>query len=282
MAGALGRALALGDAEIVARTTAWIDAELAREARLVVTERALVDLSALVVQRRHAVEAMSHALLSSGIELRQPSTRGWDTNVLAPYARAAGPALLGDVRAAQRALDTPESIHTYRALEAAHLASIARHEAQHRIDYEDDRIALHVPDALAEYVGRTEVEDRVNHLAERSNAELSASLSQVAREPDRAMTNLVHVVQFPMSRHDWNRPESYAALVIFETLAHELGIAHGDFIVNRRVVRAQIARVYGSIRGHTGPAIAEAAQRGWASLYGVPLPPLEEVETPSR
>jgi hypothetical protein len=39
MAGALGRALALSDAAIVARTTEWIEAELAREARLVVQAR---------------------------------------------------------------------------------------------------------------------------------------------------------------------------------------------------------------------------------------------------
>lgn len=39
MAGALGRALALGDASIVERTTAWIEAELAREARLVTFAR---------------------------------------------------------------------------------------------------------------------------------------------------------------------------------------------------------------------------------------------------
>ena len=39
MAGALGRALALSDAPVVERTTAWIEAELAREARLVTFAR---------------------------------------------------------------------------------------------------------------------------------------------------------------------------------------------------------------------------------------------------
>jgi hypothetical protein len=39
MAGALGRALALSDAAIVERTTAWIEAELTREARLVTFAR---------------------------------------------------------------------------------------------------------------------------------------------------------------------------------------------------------------------------------------------------
>jgi hypothetical protein len=39
MAGALGRALALSDAAIVERTSAWIEAELAREARLVAFAR---------------------------------------------------------------------------------------------------------------------------------------------------------------------------------------------------------------------------------------------------
>jgi hypothetical protein len=39
MAGALGRALALSDAAIIERTSAWIEAELAREARLVTFAR---------------------------------------------------------------------------------------------------------------------------------------------------------------------------------------------------------------------------------------------------
>ena len=39
LAGALGRALALSDASIVDRTTSWIEAELAREARLVTRAR---------------------------------------------------------------------------------------------------------------------------------------------------------------------------------------------------------------------------------------------------
>lgn len=39
MAGALGRALALGDATVVERTSGWIEAELAREARLVAHAR---------------------------------------------------------------------------------------------------------------------------------------------------------------------------------------------------------------------------------------------------
>lgn len=251
--------------------------DLAREEREVVTERALRDLAAAVVRRRIAIDAMTHALLSSGLRIREPRTLAYDTNLLAPYARAAGPAVLGEVRAAQRELDQASTVAAYEALERAHLASIARHEAQHRIDYEDDRIALHVPDRLAVYTGRTEAEDQVNELAERSNAELSAYLSQVAREPARVLTNLVHVISFPMSRHDWSRPESYAALVIFEVLAHELGIGHEDFVRDGRVVRAELAHVYASIRGHTGPAIADAATRGWASLYGVPLPPLEEL-----
>ncbi len=254
----------------------WVHEDLAREARQIVTERALLDLASAIVRRRIGIEAMSHALLHDGVHIREPETLAYDTDALAPYARLAGPALLGEVRAAQTLLDATDMVTTYDALEAAHLASVARHEAQHRIDYEDDRI-VSVPAALAAYTGRTEFEDQVNQLAERANAELSAYLSQVAREPERVLTNLVHIVSFPMSRHDWSRPESYAALVIFETLAHELGISHGDFIVERRIARDQIARVYGSIRGHTGAAVAEAARAGWASLYGVALPPLEEV-----
>lgn len=65
MAGALGRALALSDTSIVERTTAWIEAELAREARLVTfarKESSAHDLLAVVTTVAHNVGDLSRVV----------------------------------------------------------------------------------------------------------------------------------------------------------------------------------------------------------------------------
>jgi hypothetical protein len=65
MAGALGRALALSDAPVVARVTAWIEAELAREARLVTLARKKSDdrqLLSLVTTVAHNLGDLSRVV----------------------------------------------------------------------------------------------------------------------------------------------------------------------------------------------------------------------------
>lgn len=65
MAGALGRALAVSDAAVVARATAWIDAELAREARLVTLARKKSDdrqLLSLVTTVAHNLGDLSRVV----------------------------------------------------------------------------------------------------------------------------------------------------------------------------------------------------------------------------
>jgi len=65
MAGALGRALLVSDTAIVARTTAWIEAELAREARLVTLARKKSDdrtLLSLVTTVAHNLGDLSRVV----------------------------------------------------------------------------------------------------------------------------------------------------------------------------------------------------------------------------
>ena len=65
LAGALGRALALSDAAVIERTTAWIDAELAREARLITFARkhgTLQELLSVVTTVAHNVGDLSRVV----------------------------------------------------------------------------------------------------------------------------------------------------------------------------------------------------------------------------
>jgi len=247
---------------------------LREEASRLASPESVRALAAAVARRRRAFESFSTELEDQGMRLSSPGTYHYDLLAVSGALGSVDTNTRQEVREAQSALQAAGLEATYRAIESAELLSIARHEAQHRVDYEDDRLVA-VPDALAAYTGRTESEDQVNRLAERSNAELSAYLSQVAREPERARSHLVQISRFVMNRDAWGMPESYAALVIFETLARELGISHGALVVARRIQRGELAAIFLAARGRSGAEIAGAASRSWSELYGVELPPLE-------
>ena len=118
----------------------------------------------------------------------------------------------------------------------------------------------------------------MNQRAERANAELSAHLSQIAREPNLAFTNLLQVAVFAMNRRTWGNPYSYAAIVIHEALAQQFGITHAPLIQGRRIQRGELANIYLALRTHSGEELSQAAQRAWRALYGVDLPPLTPME----
>lgn len=264
------------DTHWVTEFEVWAHEDLLAEAESAVRSRgvapeALAELARAVVQRRHAIDAMSHSLRRRGIELLQPATYAFDAERLAAFRDAENGGRLAEVREAEAALARPELRAAYEAVLDAFVVSVEEHEVQHRIDYEADRLVA-VPPALAEYTGETESEDRVNRRAERANAELSAYLSQVARGPEHARTSLLHVASFLMARESWSMPEAYAALVVFSSIAESAGIEHGPLVVARRVVRGEIAGIYGAVRGR--PDLADLAGRAWARLYGSELPTL--------
>lgn len=265
------------DASWVTPFEAAVHEVLREEASRAAPEPAVAALAAAAARRRHAFEALAAALEDQGMRLQTPDTYALDLLELSGVLASVDGEIRREVREAQAALDQPAIAATYRAIEEAELLSIARHEAQHRVDYEDDRVVA-VPELLAHYTGRTESEDRVNRLAERSNAELSAYLSQVAREPDRARSHLVEISRFVMNRELWGMAESYAALVIFEAIAAELGLTHGELVASRRIQRAEIAAIFLAARARTGEEVSRAARAAWRSLYGVELPPLALAE----
>lgn len=259
------------DAGWVTDFETWAHEDLAEEARTAVRAAGLPEpdlrtLTAAIVTRRHAIQAMSSSL--HDVDLIQPSTLDFDPERLAAFRDDTNARHLAAVREASAVLARPEVRAAFDAVLAAFVASVARHEVQHRIDYQDDRM-VHVPAALAELTGETESEDRVNRRAERANAELSAYLSQIARSPEQARTSLLHVASFVMDRNAWSRPEAYAALVVLESLANAAGVEHGPLVVARRVVRGEIAAIYGALRGRSD--LSALASRAWTALYGAPL-----------
>ncbi|MCB9596016.1 MAG: hypothetical protein H6719_25065 [Sandaracinaceae bacterium] len=234
---------------------------------------ALTDMAAAIVRRRDALRQLEFELRDRRVRLRPPRTYRYDVAQLAGLGDASGQ-WIGEVRAAERDLRTPPLQAAYDAVHAAFGLSVAEHEVQHRLDYEADRLVA-VPEELSQYTGETESEDRVNRRAERSNAELSAYLSQIARRPTMARTSLIHVASFIMNRRAWRMPEAYAAVALFEALAADAGIEHAPLIARRLIARAEVARIYGALRErYDGEGLSALAGRTWSRLYGSQLTPI--------
>lgn len=227
-----------------------------------------------LLARRHAIFATwSERLLERGIVLREP-----DTYVIerAPYAAlesALTPGERRDLDEVVEALADEAHQRTYRAIEARFVASIERHEVQHRLDFEMGTLGT-LPPRLEALTGALRRGDYVNLLAERSNAETSAYLSELARDETLVRANLALLVRSLFDPHLWGTAECYAALVVVEGLAARLGIPHGALVAGHAIDRAEVARAHLALASRPDAEVREAAYALWAELYGRPLPEL--------
>lgn len=153
--------------------------------------------------------------------------------------------------------------------------SVERHETQHRLDYAKI-YKLPMPPALAEYVG--DLPEGLAGQGTRASsalAEMSAYLSELARDPLTPKLNLTLLVRYLFDKGAWGMSESYAALVIVEALADELGIEHGPFVAGRRIQRSTVAAVYTKMCEVEGDTFRAAAKSLWGKFFGTELPSLE-------
>jgi hypothetical protein len=164
------------------------------------------------------------------------------------------------------------------ALALNHFAeSVERHETQHRLDLAD-LYKLPMPQELAAYVG--ELPDGYlgqGGLASSALAEMSAYLSELARDPLTPRTNLTLLAAYLLDRRAWGMGESYAALVIFEGLAAELGMDHAPLVAGRRIDRDVIAKLFMAFTDLDPDTLQDASMTLWARYFETDLPVLELV-----
>ncbi|MFT5356976.1 MAG: hypothetical protein ACI9KE_004203 [Polyangiales bacterium] len=267
------------DASWVSAFEQWAHEDLRGDAARVFRDdeaarAAILEVAEAIVARGLAVEALNRSLRSVRVELREPDAYRYDAGDLSHLQRHLDPHALRELQLAEARLRRADARDVWARFKEAIVVSVMRHEVQHRLDYEDDRLVA-VPAMLAAYTGETESEDRVNHRAERSNAELSAYLSQIAQTPELSLSSLIHIASFAMKRQQWGRVESYTSLVVFESLAAAAGVEHEPLVSGRRVNRAEIARIYGALRAKSESELAQLASSAWAALYGAELRSIE-------
>lgn len=254
---------ALAAAGLRGEAVRWTGGDAARAAEL-----------GALFSRRHALfTTWSERLMDRGIVLREPDAYVLDLGPYAALESALVAAERRELESIAAALAEERHQRTYRAIEARFLASIERHEVQHRLDFLMGTLGT-LPPRLEAMVGPLRMGDVVNLLAERSSAELSAYLGELARDATLVRANLALLLRHVFDRRLWGTAECHAALVVLEGLAAQLGLAHGPLVVSRRIDRAEAARVHAAITSREGESVRAAAEALWAELYGRPLPAL--------
>lgn len=227
----------------------------------------LESVGRLYARRRDLFDGWSRLLAPRGIQLRPPDRYGLD---LEPYAGVDSLVPADEWRQAEElgeTLGAPALQTTITALAGPLVASIERHEVQHRLDTLGGHLA-HCPEELAALV------ECGTPLGHRALAELSAYVAELARDAGIVKTNLALLARYLLDPELVGIAESYAALVAFEGLAQELRIAHGPLLGGVGLDRPVAARLYLALHGTPPATLQAAAARLWQRLLGRRLPGL--------
>ncbi len=167
-----------------------------------------------------------------------------------------------------------DRLKDFELVREAVLRSVERHEVQHRLDYAAELFEL--PPLLARRMGNLPLQGHSTHsLPMRASLELSAFLSQIADDPAPLLA-IVTMSRMVFVKHLLGTPHSYAALVVLESLARELGIETTERL-GRRVTRQELAQLLFEL-GELPPArLRKAAQKAYVAEFGVPLAAVERL-----
>ncbi len=156
-------------------------------------------------------------------------------------------------------------------------ATTRRHEAQHGLDYDRDA-ELRYPQPLFDLLGSPHDSDGdPRAIVDSARAELSGYLSEIANEPATPHAAALFLAVHLFHRNRWGTGESYAAMVIVEGLARQLGVTLDGRRYDRGVNRDRLVPAVTAIAAASNEALRAAATALWSELYGEPLVPIVDV-----
>lgn len=144
------------------------------------------------------------------------------------------------------------------------VASVRRHEAQHRLDQER---GLAHPEALVRLLG-----DAGSPLAVRVRFELSAYLSQLAADVWTPQLTLWNLARHGFRRGTVHGAEAVVSVVVAEALARQLHLpVRGSALRGGTIDRDRLAALMVALGERTTVELRSAAAAAWRELYGAPL-----------
>jgi hypothetical protein len=231
--------------------------------------------------RRHALfTGWQRDLEARGITLMLPGRLHLEGDSLADLKRLVSAKDFASESQIEGDLRDREVLAAYALARSLLVASIARHEVQHRLDF-DRAAALRMPPSLERWAGPALADGRERRAAARARSEMSAYLSQIARDERTTKSDATLALRFLLDDKLQGIPECYAALAILEGLADELAIPiDGPLVEGANVVRPRAASLYLAVMEKPKRALEEAAKRVWEKSFGAELPPLEKLPPP--
>lgn len=243
--------------------------------------RAAARVGELLARRARLFQAWNQRLSPSRVSLRMPRSLllGWEpASVLEGHVSGLEIAELGAI---ETELAGDEAARAFATARDLLLASVERHELQHRLDQWHTEVsgrAMPLPPALQAFVGPLrDPEGNPRPTAWRSQAELSAYLAELARDPHTLGTNLGVLAQFLIVPEHRASAECYAAVVIFEELARTLGIEGLPLVMAGEIDHARVTRVYLALTDVPPARLRHAARALWEAWFGRPLPELVKI-----
>ena len=240
---------------------------------------AAIRIGRLLAGRRDLFDRWKRTLARRGFGVRAPRTlrlEGYD-ELLVSLKGSVPRADLDELERIERELVGDAIDDVFGSARDVIIASVERHEVQHRIDAALTR-ARPVPAELEALTGpRKDRRGQERQLVTLSRDELSAYLAELARDPVTPRVNLTLVARFLFDRERWGTAECYAAVVIFEGLAAELDIDVSTLVQRGKIDRPQVARIYLAVTDKPVEDLRAASLRLWERLFDTALPPIEIV-----
>ncbi len=207
-----------------------------------------------------------------GITMRFPARLTLDVGTLERQWAGVVPwAELKELRRLQERLARPEVLRAYEVFRDSFIASIERHEVQHRLDQIRPIPMLERIDSIVPK-GRGPANERIR---DKIRIETSAYLAQIARDDRLARSTFARLLQFVVNPAMRGTPESYATLIILEALGPELKVEGGAPLFHDHAFDlGRIARAHQRIVAVPREELRAAAARAWSRLFGMDLAPL--------
>ncbi len=173
---------------------------------------------------------------------------------------------------------TKPKLAAFERLRDHYVASVERHEVQHRLDYRRDLVP--VPPMLVELLGvENPLDAPYGSRPARARDEMSSFLASLIDSGPSPNLELALMARHAFTKHSLGNAYSYAVLAAFIGIAREMKIDTDKYIGRRRIRRAQVARLFIAITDRPAAKIREAARRFYQASYGIPLPSVKTVSS---
>src|SRR5262249_2565298 len=145
-----------------------------REVKIADAER----IGTLLDRRRSLFAKWKTTARARGLILIEPTKLAMDSDAVRGLRSVAPPYELDELARIEEKFEAADRLETWDKVRAALVASVQRHEVQHRIDFAREQ-PMQMPPALETFVGKP---DKQGDPSDRARAELSAYLAEIARD----------------------------------------------------------------------------------------------------